>query len=286
MKTRSLPIVALLALLFAPTLAAAQSAVDPAARDALPEKLRQSGTLEIATSLQWPPFDFSGEDGAPDGLDIRLVKALAGKLGLAANFTDVKFPAIVPGVSTGRFDIGVDEIADTAERRKAAQFVRYYKGGLGLLVQQGAAGIDPNHLCGRSVALTQGSFQVSVAERLSTACAAAGEKPIAQIFFPDSADTYLAVANARADAFMTDRAVGIYIAKHNGKLSALEGIVNGTDNVSGIVVAKDNDALAGALKLALKSMIQDGSYQAVLSMYGVPESAVTAAEVDASTPPD
>ena len=174
----------------------------------------------------------------------------------------------------------MDEIADSAERRKAVQFVDYYHANMGLLVKQGATGIDPNHLCGHPMALTQGSYQVAIVQRMSEACVAAGDKPIAQSVFPDVGDTYLAVANGRADAFMTDRAVGIYTAKHSGKLAALPGAVADTDNISGIVVAKDNDALEGALKLALKSMLQDGSYQQILALYGVPDAALTAAQID------
>ena len=273
----------LLALLI-PGLACAQTGIDAAARAALPAALRQSGVLHVATSLQWPPFDFTGENGQPDGLDIRVVTALAAKLGLKPEFTDVKFPAIVPGVSTGRFDIGIDQIADTVERRKAVQFVDFYRSELGLLAQSGDAKLDPNALCGHSLALTQGSLQVGIAKQLADRCAASGQKPIGQIFFPDSADTYLAVANGRADGFLTDRAVGIYIAQHNGKLAVMQGTVPGTSNVAGIVVARGNDALEAALKLALKGMMQDGSFAAILRQFGVPEAGLTAAEIDA--PPD
>jgi polar amino acid transport system substrate-binding protein len=264
--------------------ALAQAQIDPAARAALPDKQKQSGVLEVATSLQWPPFDFVGDDNQPDGIDIQLLKGIAGKLGLTAHFTDVKFPTIVPGVANGRFDVGVDEIANTAERRNAVQFVDYYRAGMGLLIRNGAPALAPDQLCGHSVAVTQGSFQVSVAQHLSEACTAAGSKPITQLAYPDSADTYLAVASGRADAFITDHAVGIYIARQNTKLAVMPGNVAGTYNISGVVVGKDNGALATALTLALKSMIQDGSYQAILSSHGVPDAALSPADVDAVPP--
>ena len=89
----------LLAAICVPAVVRAQgSGVDPAARAALPEKLRQTGVLEVATALKWPPFAFTGEDGEPDGVDIRLVKGIAAKLGLTPKFNDLKFPGIVPGV--------------------------------------------------------------------------------------------------------------------------------------------------------------------------------------------
>ena len=111
--------------------------VNDAARAALPAAIRQAGVLKVATALQWPPFDFQGPDGTPQGLDIDLVRALAARLGLSPEFTDVKFPAITPAVGNGRFDIGVDEIDDTPERRQTVQLVDYYVAGVQLLVRPG-----------------------------------------------------------------------------------------------------------------------------------------------------
>ncbi|WP_158742889.1 transporter substrate-binding domain-containing protein [Acidisphaera sp. L21] len=275
--------VALAAMLAMPGVAAAQTpGVDPAARAALPEALRQSGELKVATSLQWPPFDFKGEDGQPDGLDIRLVRALAAKLGLTPQFTDVKFPAIVPGVTNGRFDIGVDQLNDTAERRKIAQFVNYYNGGYGLLVRKDGAPIDIQHLCGHTLAITQGSAQIGLAEKVSADCQARGEKPIALLYYPNSADTYLAVANGRGEGFLSDEAVGLYIAQHSDKLTMQHGKLEGSTIRAGIVVGLDNTALAAALRLALKSMQQDGSYTKLFEQYGVADSAFNATELNAA----
>ena len=254
--------------------AARAQAVD-AARAALPEATRASGVLKVATSLQWPPFAFSDDGGAPDGIDIRLVKLLAGRLGLRPEFEDVKFPAIVPGVASGRYDIGVDQIGDTAERARAVAFLDYFNSGLGLLVRKGAGGIDVNHLCGRTLVLTQGSSQVAVAEAVSAACTQAEQPAVGTLVFPDSADTYLALANGRGDGFLTARAVGLYVAKDNGKLAMTEGTLPGQDSLSGIVMARGNAALREALRLALESAAADGSYGRIMADFGVPEGALT-----------
>jgi polar amino acid transport system substrate-binding protein len=264
------------------SLTAHAQGVDPAARAALPDKNRQSGTLEVATSLQWPPFDFKSASEQPDGIDIRLVTSLAKRLGLTPKFTDVKFPAIVPGVATGRFDIGVDQLAETPERQKVAQFVDYYASSLGLLVRHGETGMSVTDLCGHTLALTQGSSQVAVAQHLSEQCTSAGKKPIAMLYYPDSADTYLAVANGRGDGFLTDQAVGVYIARHNDKLTMAPGTLKDTRSLAGIVIAKDNTQLAKAIRLALLDMMHDGEYQKLLADYGVADAAVSPGEVQGS----
>ena len=260
--------------------AAAQSpAVVDAARAALPDAVRTAGVLRVATSLQWPPFDYTVEGTGPDGIDIRLVKLLAAKLGLRAEITDVKFPAIVPGVANGRFDIGVDQIDRTAERAKTVDFLSYFNAGYGLLVRKGVSDVDVNHLCGRTLVLTQGSSQIGIAQALTADCVKAGDKPITMLFFPDSADTYLALANGRGDGFLTGKAVGIYIAKGNDKLAMTTPTLPGRTSLSGIVMAKGNTALNGALQQALESAVADGSYMKIMSDFGVPDGALTVEQI-------
>ena len=258
---------------------AATPAVVTAARDALPEAIKQAGALRLATSLQWPPFDYTNGKGDAEGIDIDLIRLIAEKLGLRLELTNVKFPSIVPGVTTGRFDVGMDQLARTPEREKVAQFVVYFRSSLGLLVRKGVTGVDVHHLCGRTLALTQGSSQVAVAQRLSDACVKAGNKAIGFLFFPTSADTYLAVSNGRGDGFLTGEAVGVYIADHDDKLHMTREILPETSDLAGIVIAKGNDQLATALRLALVSAIEDGSYAKILTQYGAEDGALTVAEV-------
>lgn len=250
-----------------------------AARAALPAAIRASGVLRVATSLQWPPYAFTDGDGKPDGIDIRLITALAQRLGLRAAIEDIKFPTIVPGVSSGRYDVGLNQINITAERAKVVDFVPYSKDGLGLLVRRGTTGMDVNDLCGKTLVVTQGSAQVGVAERLSAACVAAGKKEIGFLSYPNSADTYLALANGRGDGFLNSRASGLNIAKTNPKLEMADSVLTDSSTVSGIVIAKGNSALAEALRLALEAAVADGSYRRMLSEFGLAEAALTIDEI-------
>ncbi len=251
----------------------------PAARAALPERVRSAGVLRIATSLQWPPFAYVSEAGQPDGIDIRLMKLIADKLGLRLDVENVKFPSIVPGVASGRFDVGVDQLNITAERAKVVDFVPYSQDGLGLLVRKGTAGIDVGSLCGRTLLLTQGSAQVDIADKLSAQCVGAGHEPIASQTYANSADTYLALANGRGDGFLAGKAVGMYIASQNGKLTMTGATLPDSNTVSGIVVAKDDPAVRDAVRLALESALADGSYQKIFDDYKVPEGALTAEQI-------
>ncbi|MBE9605137.1 ABC transporter substrate-binding protein [Acetobacteraceae bacterium H6797] len=259
--------------------AMAQAQVVPEARAALPEVVRQAGVLKIATSYQWPPFASLGSDGKPDGIDIRLMTLLAAKLGLTPQFDDIKFPSIVPGVSSGRYDAGVNQIGITAERQKVVNFVPYFNSGYGLLVRKQDAALDINDLCGKTLVLTRGSAQVAVAEKLSADCVTAGKKEISFLFFPNSADTYLALSNGRGDGFLTARASGLEIAKGNDKLTMTSGMLPNMMSISGIVVAQNNKPLQDALRLALESAAADGSYQEIMADFAVPEGALSVEQI-------
>jgi polar amino acid transport system substrate-binding protein len=256
--------------------------VNSAARAQLPADMRSAGVLKIATSLQWPPFGFKNSSGQPAGLDLDLMKALAARMGLTTTISDIKFDSIIPSVNNGRYDVGVNELEDIPERRKVVQFVDYYNGGLGVLVPKGQhSTISPTSLCGHTMSLTQGSSQVEVGKRISQQCVADGKKPINFKMFSDSASTILAVANKRVEGFMTDVAVGVYLTRTTNKtLAVLPGDVPDSTGLSGIVVAKSNDALAKALKTALQGMIDDGSYQALLKKWGVASQAIKRATIN------
>lgn len=255
--------------------------VDAAARAQLPAPVRRSGLLTVATSYQWPPFDYLTSTGRPTGIDIQLVSEIASTLGVTARFTNLQFPSIVPSVSDGRFDIGVNELADIPARRQVVRFVDYYDSGLSVLVRQGTVGITASTLCGHTLALTQGSSQVAVAETLSQQCVAGGQPAIRFQFYPDSAVTILAVSNGRADAFLTDEAVGVYISKTTARnLRVLPGMVPNTKVLSGIIVARNDSALATAIQMALQHLIDSGAYIKLLRGYGVADAAVPRATID------
>jgi polar amino acid transport system substrate-binding protein len=262
-----------------PLLDARAAEVVEAARSALPDSIKSSGTLKVATSLQWPPFAYKNDKGEMEGIDIDLVRLLGEKLGLKVEIEDVKFPSIVPGVSNGRYNIGVNQIGITQERAKVADFVPYLTSGFSLLVRKGTTGIDVNDLCGRTLALTQGSGQIPVAEKLSAQCVQDGKKEISFLFFPNSADTYLALSNGRGDGFLVGKPAGVYIARGNPRLEITTSVLKDSQTISGIVIAKGNTALQTALMRALEDAVADGSYLKILEQYGVPDAALTVEQI-------
>lgn len=263
---------------FAPV-AAQQVKVAEDARAALPAKVRDEGVLRIATSLQWAPFAYRSEKDEAVGIDISLMKLLAARLGLKPEFEDMKFPGIIPGVSSGRFQVGVNQLSMSPERLGAVDMVPYFETASVLLIPKGKPVPDPANLCGMNFVVTQGSVQARQLGQLSEACAAKGGKPIAQQLYPSSGETLLALSNGRGDAFLTAAPQGVYIARVNAKVELVRGEVEVERAPAGIALEKGNAAMRKAIALALASTIEDGAYKAILEEFGVANSAVSVALV-------
>lgn len=260
---------------------AAGAATAEAAKAKLPQAIKDAGVLKVATSSTWPPFAYKDANNKVVGLDVDVVSRLAEILGLKADFADLEFSNIIPGVGTGRYDVGVNEMADTQTRRAQVQFVDYYQSGLAMLVKKGTTGVDPNNLCGIQLAVTQGSSQQELAEKISAKCKSDGKPEIDFVILPETGATILAVSAGRAKAFMTDNAVGAYLSTTSNKdLEVLPGLVPDSTQLTGIMVNKTNTDLAQALAIALDVAIADGSYQKILAKYNAQDSKVDKATIN------
>lgn len=260
-------------------LAGCGSSASPSASGArkynLPADVKSSGVLKVATNLEWAPYDYVGANGKPAGLDIQLVTLIARQLGLKPQFTNVPFPDIVPGVANGRFDLGVDDMNDTVARQAVVRFVDYLDAGLGLLIKKGTNGISATDLCGHTLAVTQGSSQVQTVKTLSGDCVKSGKPAIRSVTLQDSATTILAVANGRAQGFLTDKAVGLYSAKTQGaNLELARGTVPGSRSLVGLLIGKNDIRLAKAVQAALQSLVADGQYAKLLAKYSISDQGV------------
>lgn len=259
--------------------AVAQSVTEPA-RAALPGKVRDGGTLNIATALQWAPFAYRNEKDEAVGIDISLMKVISAKLGLKPAFEDLKFPAIIPGVQSGRFHVGVDQLSMSPERLAVVDMIPYFQSTSVLLVPAGKTVKDVANLCGMTFVVTQGSVQVRQLNQLTEACTKKGDKPIVQQLYPSSAESLLAISNGRGDAFLTAAPQGVYISRINKKVDLVPGDVPNVERQpAGIALEKGNAAMKKAIALALASAIEDGSYKAILKEFAVENSAVTIEEV-------
>lgn len=87
-----------------------------AGADALAD-LRASGVLRVGTEGTYAPFTYHDtSSGDLTGYDVEVVTAVAGKLGVTPEFSEVKWDAIFAGLEAGRYDIIANEVTVNDER--------------------------------------------------------------------------------------------------------------------------------------------------------------------------
>jgi len=240
---------------------------DAAAVALLPDGVGASGSLVFGTSPNYAPNEYKNDAGTPVGWTIDLADAVAAKLGLTADVTVANFESIIPGIKGGSIDVGASSFTDNVEREKQVDFINYYEAGIQWASVAGTD-VDPDNACGLTVAVQATTYQDTVEiPAKSEACVAAGLPPIDKKPY-DTQDTAAnAVVLGQAVAFSADSPVTLYaIDQLDGRLQ----LAGTSFEVApyGFAVAKDS-GMAEAVQAALQSMVDDGSYQAILDNWGV-----------------
>jgi ABC-type amino acid transport substrate-binding protein len=122
----------------------------------LPDAVRAQGTLTVAADATFPPNEFLAPDGKTvKGMSADLAAALGDVLDIRVKLVNAPFDSILPGLATGKYDLGISSFTDTKEREQAVDFVSYYSAGTSFFVRaDGGPAIGAlADLCGHTVAV-------------------------------------------------------------------------------------------------------------------------------------
>ena len=131
----------LLALAAAVIVAApAGAAKNPKIAAEVPKSIASKGTLIVASDATYAPMEFVATNGKTViGVDADLAKAIGGVLGLKVKVVNASFDRIIPGLQSGKYDIGMSAFTDTKARQKVVDFVTYFSAGTSFYAKAPAA---------------------------------------------------------------------------------------------------------------------------------------------------
>jgi polar amino acid transport system substrate-binding protein len=267
----------------APTPGTTTSAATPAANTTtsrtiaaeVPAKIKAKGTVTVAADATYAPNEFIGPNGhTVVGMDPDLAAALMKVLGLKDKVVNATFDTIIPGLASGKYDLGMSSFTDTKARQKVVDFVTYFSAGTSFYVKaHGGPTINTlADLCGHKVAVERGTTQAADATSQSTKCRKVGKPRVTVLVFPDQNAANLALSSGRAQVGMADSPVAAYLVKKSNGQFKLSGKPYGTAPY-GIAIPKGS-GMTKPILAALEHLMANGTYKAILGKWGIESGAI------------
>ncbi|MGM4986031.1 transporter substrate-binding domain-containing protein [Rhizobium sp. OK494] len=229
---------------------AAAFATSQAPASAAGLELLQPGKLLVATEGTFPPFSMRAADGSLDGLEIRVMKEVAKRLGLEYTPVIIKWESLLIGLQADQYDITSDAMDITPARQKQVVFADGWLESGGVVVVPNNSSIKtPDDLKGKTVgALASSTFTKLAQDR------GANVKD-----YKAETDGIQDLVNGNIDAEITDAiGAGYMIKSANMPLHVLPQFVSHIQK--GFAVKKGKPELVKAVNKALADMIADGTY--------------------------
>ena len=251
----------------------------------LPLRVRQAGVLTVGSDVTRPPVEFRNTaNGAVEGLDADLARAMGRKLGVRVRFVDVPFDGLISDLQAQRFDAVMSAMRVTPERKRHADFIDYFLTWTTLLVQRGNPERihDLSDLCGKTVGLERRIGQRGVVLRASMTCIAQHRGAIEVLTMANDADALELLKSGRSVSHVADFPVAAYDARESRGLFEVVGRRFDIE-AYGIGVRKGETPLLRALQGALRAVIADGEYARILRTWRLSAGALTTANVEDST---
>jgi len=205
----------------------------------------------------------SGDGFERVGFEVDIVLELRKRLGRAIEFTQYPFDNLVPGLKKRDFDLAMNGLEVTPDRRREVAFTRpYYLYRQQLVRRKGEGRFrDYPDLLKALPRARVGTMDGTAAERLLAA------DGVEVAGYPAPTESYRDLALGRLDAVLLDLPMAISYARNDPALEfAGDPFAPGR---YAIAVHPDDHPLLERLNLAIDGMIADGALKAILVRWGL-----------------
>ncbi|HEY5251794.1 MAG TPA: ABC transporter substrate-binding protein [Acidimicrobiales bacterium] len=249
----------------------------------VPAAVKSKGSFTIALDATYAPDEFIAPDGSTIvGMDADLGNAIAQVLGLKSKLVNATFDTIIPGLQSGKYDMGDSSFTDTLARQKVVDFVTYFSAGEGFYVKTGNPTFNGlASLCGATVAVEDGTTEQTDAQTQAKACKSAGKSTVTVLSYANQGEANLAVSSGRAKVGFVDSQIASYIAATSNGVFQNSGSAFEVAPY-GLALPKGNGMVA-PVQAAVNLLIADGVYKQILTKWGIQAGAVITATINGAT---
>ncbi|KVD95714.1 cysteine ABC transporter substrate-binding protein [Burkholderia stagnalis] len=232
------------------------SAVAAHAEDLL-DSVKKAGVLRVGLEGTYPPFNSRGTSGQLEGFDVDIANAVAGKLGVKTQFIPTEWSGIIAGLQAGKFDVIVNQVTITPQRKEALDFSQPYTYSAAQLIQRKDDKRDFKSLDdfkGKKLGVTLGTNYDQMARTVPG---------IEVQTYPGAPEKLRDLAAGRIEATLDDRLMLPYMIKTSNLPLRAGAVLNGGKQEMAIPFRKGNPKFEKAINDALTSLKQDGTLKKI-----------------------
>ncbi|MGX1193496.1 cystine transport system substrate-binding protein [Metabacillus sp. SLBN-84] len=220
------------------------------------DTIKEEGKLKVATSgTLYPASYHDSETNELTGFEVEVVKEMAKRMDLEAEFSEMAFDGMLTSVQSGKVDLAANDITMTDERKEKFDFSVPYKHSYG------TAMVRKDDLSGiKSLEDLKG--KKAAGEATTTYMAVAREYGAEEVIYDNATnDQYLRdVSTGRTDVILNDYYLQrLAVAAFPDLNITIHPDIKFNPVSQGIIMKKDSDELKKEIDAVLNEMLEDGT---------------------------
>jgi glutamate/aspartate transport system substrate-binding protein len=229
------------------------------------DKIKETGEIIFGYREASIPFAYIGDDQKPTGLSLELCTDVADKVkselrlpALKIAYVPVNASNRIPLLQNGTVDIECGSTSNTAERQKQVAFsVATYAASPRWLVSASSPVMAPGDLAGKTIVVTSGSLNVSVAAKI-----VADEKlGVTFIQAKDHAESLLMLKTGRAAAWFEDDILVAGLVANSPDPNAFRMLATVyAPTYYGLMVRKDDPEFKALVDAVIRQQMASGEF--------------------------
>ena len=218
--------------------------------------------LRAGTNPEFAPFEYVGDSGEVEGIDVDIINEIAKDLGVTITMEPMDFDALVPSLVSGKLDIAIAGMTITDERKQSVLFSDpYFNATQVVILPENSEIATQDDLKGKRIGVQMGTTgDLMVSEE------SFGAGEVSR--YNKGMDAALDLVNGRLDAVVIDTLPAKqFVASLTGLVVREDILVDVEVESYGIAVQLGQEELIAKINASLARMMEDGTYDAILVKY-------------------
>ena len=215
--------------------------------------------LVVGTNAAFPPFEYVGDDGKPDGFDIALIKAIGEKLGMEIEVQDMEFESLVTAIGS-KIDAAIAGMTIDEERLKSVDFSDpYYDAIQYVIVLKDSEIKGADDLKNKTIGVQLATTGNNIADEIEGAVVKSYNKGV---------DAVNDLINGRVDCVIIDKNPAmVFTGKFADKLVAIDGAEFEFEVEQYAIALPKGSDMVEKVNQALADLREDGTFDALVAQY-------------------